>query len=428
MSIKWGPNRFREGIPASTLLVGFWQAQRLVVQALWLVLVARILGPGEFGKFAGLIGLATTLGGISGLGFGLVMFQDAVRNHSVLGDRWRTAMLVTILSGIALTLGFLVVGPTLTASNAPLTALVAVAIAELIAFPVTSASTFAFAAHVRMGWSAALPALMAYARLAATAAIWALFEHPTMLHIAIAHVVASCMTSLFSVAAVAGVLRPPPGRIRLEMRAFREGFGFCSVWAGTSALGSLDKAMALRWGGAEVAGLYSVVYRISAIFAMPIEAMTTSSTPRLFRSFHGGDHERQLVGRLAFVALAYGTVAAGILWCAAPLAPRVFGIEFNGAVAAARAMTLFIPLYGLRVLGGNILLARGLKHMQSVFQVVGVVVMVASGKFLVSEFGLWGCVYTILATEALLCLMVWTTIARAKPRIAAPIPPQMMTN
>jgi O-antigen/teichoic acid export membrane protein len=428
MSIKWRRNRFREGIPASTLLIGFWQAQRLVIQALWLVLVARVLGPGEFGKFAGLIGLATTLGGISGLGFGLVMFQDTVRDHSVLGDRWRTTMLVTLLSGIALTLGYLIVGPTLTASDAPLMALVAVAIAELIAFPVTSASTFAFAAHERMGWSAALPALMAYTRLAATAAVWALFEHPTMVHIAIAHVMASGTTALFSVAAVAGVLKPPLGRIRLEMRAFREGFGFCSVWAGTSALGALDKAMALRWGGAEVAGLYSVVYRVSAIFAMPIEAMTTSSTPRLFRSFHGGDHERKLVGRLALWALAYSAVAGGILWCAAPLAPRVFGIEFMGAVAAARAMTLFIPLYGLRVLGGNILLARGLKHVQSVFQVVGVIVMVFSGKFLVSEFGLWGCVYTILATEAVLCLMVWTTIIRAKPRIAAPIPHQIMTN
>ena len=161
MSIIRGRNRFRDGIPGSTLLVGFWQAQRLVIQAMWLVLVARILGPGEFGKFAGLVGLAATLGGISGLGFGLVMFQDAVRDPSVLGDRWRTTLLVTLLSGIALTLGYLIVGPTLTATSAPLVALVAVAIAELVAFPVTSASTFAFAAHERMGWSAALPTLMA---------------------------------------------------------------------------------------------------------------------------------------------------------------------------------------------------------------------------------------------------------------------------
>ena len=428
MSIIRGRTRFRDGIPGSTLLVGFWQAQRLVIQAMWLVLVARILGPGEFGKFAGLVGLAATLGGISGLGFGLVMFQDAVRDPSVLGDRWRTTLLVTLLSGIALTLGYLIVGPTLTATSAPLMALVAVAIAELVAFPVTSASTFAFAAHERMGWSAALPTLMAYNRLAATAVVWVLFEHPTLLHVAIAHVIASCTTSSFSVAAVAGVLRPPLGRVRLEMRAFRDGFGFCSVWTGTSALSSLDKAMALRWGAGEIAGLYSVVYRVSAIFAMPIEAMTTSSTPRLFRSFHRGNHERRLVGQLALGALAYSVMAGGILWCAAPLAPHVFGIEFMAAVPATRVMTLFIPLYGLRVLGGNILLARGLKHVQSAFQVVGVVVMVVSGKFLISEFGLWGCVYTILATEALLCLMIWTTIVRAKPRIAIPIPHQIVSN
>lgn len=418
MSINWGRNRFREGIPGNTLLVGFWQAQRLVIQALWLVLVARILGPGEFGIFAGLVGLATTLSGISGLGFGLVMFQDAVRDPSVLGDRWRTTLLVALFSGAALTLGYLTAGPSLTATSAPLIVLVAVAISELVAFPVTSASTFAFAAYERMGWSAALPTLMAYNRLAATTAVWVLFEHPTLLHVAIAHVIASCTTSSFSVAAVAGVLRPPAGRVRLEKRTFREGFGFCSVWTGTSALGSLDKAMALRWGGGEVAGLYSVVYRVSAIFAMPIEAMTTSSTPRLFRSFHRGNHEPILIGRLTLWALAYSVMAGGILWYAAPLAPHVFGIEFTDAVPAARTMTLFIPLYGLRVLGSNILLARGMKHVQSAFQFAGVFVMVLSGKLLISKFGLWGCVGTILATEALLCLMIWATIVRAKPRTA----------
>lgn len=421
MSIRWARNKFRGEIQTSTLFVGFWQAQRLVIQALWLVLVARMLGADELGEFAGLVGLATTLGGFSGLGFGLVLFQDAVRDRTVLGDRWRSTMLVTILSGIALSVAFVGAGATLTASQPPLIATLAIALAELIAFPVTAAAAFAFAAHERMGWSAALPALMALARLAASTIVWFSFEQPTMLHVALAHSAASCATALFSVAVVVALLKPAPGHTRVEKREFRLGFRFCSVWAGTSALSSMDKAMALRWGGGEIAGHYSVVYRVSALFAMPIEALTTSATPRLFRSSHAGDHEGRLVDRLALWALAYSAVAAAVLWCLAPFVPLVFGHEFESSVAPIRAMTLFIPLYGLRVLGGNILLARGLVTLQAKLQTAGILGMLASGILLVPRFGLWGCVCAGITTEALLCLMIWTAIKRAsKGSPAAP--------
>lgn len=420
MFIRLARNKFRGEIQQSALFVGFWQANRLVMQALWLVLVARLLGADELGEFAGLVGLATTLGGFSGLGFGLVMFQDAVRDRTILGARWRSTMLVTGLSGIALSVAFVGAGAMLTASQPSLTALLAIALAELIAFPVTAAGAFAFAAHERMGWSAALPALMALARLAASTIVWFSFDQPTMLHVALAHSAASCGTALFSVAVVVALLKPAPGRTRIEKRELSLGFRFCSVGAGTSALSSMDKAMALRWGGGEIAGLYSVVYRVSALFAMPIEVLTTSATPRLFRSSHAGDQERRLVDRLALWALAYSAIAATILWCLAPFAPLVFGHEFEGSVTPIRAMTLFIPLYGLRVLGGNILLARGLAALQAKLQAAGILAMLASGILLVPRFGLWGCVCAGITTEALLCLMIWAAIKRGKGSSSTP--------
>lgn len=399
----------RHRISGNTLLVTFWQAQRLLLQAAWLVLVARLLGPGELGAFVGLIGLATTLGGVSGLGFGLVMFRDTVRDPSAFGDRLRGTLLVTFASGAALGLLFVGIGPLLTASHPALLMLVAVAIAEVVALPVTAAASFAFAAHERMGWSAGLPALLALCRLLAAASVW-LTGTPTMPRLAGAHAIGSSAAATVALAAVVLLLRPASGRAAFRRSDFRDGAAFCFSWAGANALNSLDKTNVLRWGGGEVSGHYSVAYRIAAIFAMPIEAMTTSATPRLFRSGHVGLPEHRFIGRLCAIALGYGLLAAASLWLAAPFAARLFGHGYEEVAAAGRAMALFVPLYGLRVLGANILLAHGRTLRLVAMQMSGIAAMIAIGALLIPALGLRGSIYTILAVETLLGSLIWGSL------------------
>lgn len=417
MSNWWTRHWLQDGIRTRTLFTGFWQAQRLLIQALWLVLVARILSVRELGEFMGLVGLAATLGGISGLGFGLVLFQDVVRERSVFGDRWRSTLATILLSGLVLGVVFIVAGPVITANAVPAIVLITFALSELIALPLTAASAFAFAAHERMGWSAALPAMLAAARLSASTLVWLWFD-PTVLSIAIAHALASCTAAAVSIVAVTYILRPGPGCLRWRGRDFREGFGFCSVWAGTTALSSLDKVFALRWAGAEVAGHYSVAYRVSAIFAMPIEALTTSATPRLFKSTHAGDTEGRLTKRLFLAAAAYGVLAAAILWSLAPLVPLVFGVQYEEVGYAARVMALFVPLYGLRVLGGNILLSRGQAGLQSRFQILGIVTMIVLGAVLIPRLGLMGSILMTIASEALLCILIWMCVSKGTSPVA----------
>jgi O-antigen/teichoic acid export membrane protein len=414
MSVVPGWRRWTGGIGGGAFFVTFWQAQRVVLQAVWLVLVARLLGAEEFGQLAGLLGLAAGLGGLSGLGYGLVMFRDVVRDRALTGERWRTLRQVTLLSGVVLGLVFVGASQWLGPDRTPFVALASIAVAEMIAFPLTAGGAFAFAAHERMGWSAALPALMAFARLLAMALVWWRLEEVTLLHVAVAHGASSVLTAIASLVLVDRVLRPVPGRLRLAWRHFLEGLGFCWVWAGTSMLGSLDKAIVLRWGGGEVAGLYSVVYRLAAMFAMPIEALTTSASPRLFRAAAPDDDGGRLARRLALAVLAYCALAAVVIWFLAPLVPLLFGAEYQPAVAAVRGMIAFVPLFGLRTLGGNVLLGRGQAALLARFQLVALAVMFGAGVLLVPRYGLWGAVAAAIATEAALCLAVWNAIRRLR--------------
>lgn len=405
--------RLRDGISGNTLLVTFWQTQRLLLQAAWLVLVARLLGPSELGALVGLIGLAITLSGLSGLGLGLVMFRDAVRDFSVFGDRLRTTLAVTLVSSAVLVVLFLGAAPVVTAGETTLAVLVAIAIAELVALPITAVCSFAFAAREKMGWSASLPAVLSLARLLAAGSVW-LMGDPTLMQLVVAHAIASITAGAFALIAVVLLLRPRPGRLEFPLQAFRDGMAYCSSWAGTNALNSLDKTMVLRWGGSEMSGHYSVAYRIAAIFALPLEALTTSATPRLFRTGHQGNTETGLILRLVLASLVYGALAAGVLWLVAPFVAMLFGQGYEKVASTARAMALLVPLYGLRVLGANILLARGKIPRLAALQAISIVLMLALGSILIPAYGLSGSVFTILATETLLCTFIWATVRNTR--------------
>src|SRR5690606_23696933 len=86
----------------NTLLMVFWQALRAGLQAAWAIGLARVLGLNGYGTFAGHAGLATALGALSGVGFGLLMLQEASRDAGAFVPRWRKALWRLVISALLL--------------------------------------------------------------------------------------------------------------------------------------------------------------------------------------------------------------------------------------------------------------------------------------------------------------------------------------
>ncbi len=92
-----------------TSLIALWQLIRAAAQAVWMVLLARALGPADYGQLAGLAGLATTIGALSGIGLGLLMLQQASRDRTTFTRTWANALALTVASGLGLTLAYPVI-------------------------------------------------------------------------------------------------------------------------------------------------------------------------------------------------------------------------------------------------------------------------------------------------------------------------------
>ena len=404
----------RGGLARDTARVAFWQAMRIGGQAAWVVLLARLLGPQGYGTFVGVAGLATAVGGFTGLGLGLVMLQDVAREPALFGARWRTALTVCIGSGVVLALLFVGLARWVVGPGVPLEVLVALALSELLLFPLVSVAAFAFSARQRMGIAAALPAVVAVGRVVAALAFGWLTPQRTLQAYVAFHTGTMLLCAGLAWAWVRLALKPSPEPFRLTKRELGEGLGFSVVWMVGNALFSLDKTLVLRLAGAEIAGLYAVTYRFAAVLALPVDALTMAAGPRLFR--HGGGTQRQpgLIPRLVISALLYTLVAGMALWVMTGVLPWLLGPGFRPAVAAARWMALFVPCYGLRLLGSNVLMASDCKTLRAAIEGCGLVVLVLLAFCWLPAYGLTGAVAMICVTEGLLALAVWTVIWRRR--------------
>lgn len=407
----------RQGLAGDTGRVAFWQAMRIGGQALWVILIARLLGPHGYGTFVGVAGLATTLGGFTGLGMGLVMLQDTARDPGLFDRRWSQALGACVASGCVLAIAFGLIAPRLLA-NVPALIVAALGVSELLFFPLVSVAAFAFSARGRMGTAAAMPALTALGRVLAAAAFWAFAAHRLETYVWL-HVTATLTCALVALAMVRQQCRPHPASLRLSRREVREGVGFSAVWMVGNALSSLDKTLVLRLAGAEIAGLYAAVYRLATVLALPIEAMTMAAGPRLFR--HGGGQAQPgLIARLVGFTLACSVLAGIVLWWSAALLPWLLGETFRPAVAAARWMVIFVPCYGLRLLGSNILMASNAKTWRVLIEGAGLACLLLFALLWLPRYGLYGAVAMICMSEGLLAIAVWLALWRISLGARAP--------
>src|SRR5690348_2958119 len=221
----------RLAIPSSvlvrnTVLATGWQGIRVALQAVWVVLLARAVGPGDYGSFAGMAGLAAAMGSLTGLGFGMLMVQDASRDREHFSSAWKRAFRMTLISGFALWAIYMIVAPLLFRTHMSLWSYAAIGLPELICFPVTIVAAYAFQLHERMGWAGALFTLITIGNLIAVTAFLLATPAKMLAFYLPFHAVGSILAAGCAVALVIRLLAPSTAAFSLTRRDMREGFGF----------------------------------------------------------------------------------------------------------------------------------------------------------------------------------------------------------
>lgn len=396
----------------NTVLMVFWQALRAGLQAVWAIGLARALGLGGYGTFAGLAGLATALGALSGIGFGLVMLQAASRDSGEFPLQWRKALWRLLGSSIALGVVYVTLAVTWLDSPVAITALLAIAGPELLLAPLLTLASYAFQAHDRMGWAGAMYALGPLGNVVALVVCVSLAAPVNLSGYLYWHVLLGAGATGLALLAVARLLRPGWAPAAAVAGEYAEASGFLAMRVVDTGLGTLDKSLVYRLAGAEVAGHYTAAYRLAALIALPAVSLAISAAPKLFRRLGSADEQARFLRRLAGAGVGLGLVSIPVAWTLSFALPWLFGAEFAHAAELARLNCLFPALLGLSALGCTMLMARGRKRIRIGMQLGALLLLLVLMVAWVPAFAGAGAVLALGTTYLLLVVALWWSLWR----------------
>jgi O-antigen/teichoic acid export membrane protein len=395
ISIAKGP--IARGTVRTSLVLGL----RLVVQAGTLLLVARLLGPREYGAFAGVAALAVMLGTLATFGTNVVLLSEVSREPARRERVLLYAVPLTLVCGGALLLVYLLICVfALRATGVAFTVLIAIGAAEMLLqslFSLPAAEHLALGRTARSQLLTILPLIL---RLAVAAAVLLLRPASPLT----AYGYGYFCSSLIALVIATATMPAPWPRLRLwrlpngtELRA-AVGYGVINITATTPA--ELDKTLATKLLPLETSGLYAAGARVIGALTLPVIAMLLSALPRLFREGQDrSEHVARLLRWLFAAAFGYSVALAVILWFIAPVFVWLFGPKYQGIEHAIHWLTLAVPGMALRMAAGSMLMAMGRPWMRAGFEITGLLVLLVSSMLLAPHLGLPGMVLALVSME-----------------------------
>lgn len=403
--------RLGSTVARGALAMTFWQSVRVGAQALWMVAIARALGATGYGTFAGAAGLASAIGSLTGMGFGLLLLQDVTRTPHVFPESWRRANAAFLITGALLWILYTTVAPWVFHNTAPAWQYAAIGLPEIILFPQAILASYAFQTHERMSVAGAIYALVPAGNLLAAAGFLIFSSEYTLGKYLPWHVASSVIAAVAGRSCVTKILRPGRASLSLTRRDLQESLGFSLMRVIDTALVSVDKTLVLRLAGAEIAGWYTAAFRLASVLAIPVSALAMAALPRLFRE-SGGTGSRRVIGILFTTSLIGGTLGAAAMLAGSWLLPWILGPGFAGAAHAARALCMTPLLIGLCATGANILVTSDRRRARTLAQGTGLVALFTLAMIFIPRYGIAGAAVMLQGALGFTASLLWMMVYR----------------
>lgn len=383
---------------------------RLLIQVAMLFLLARYLGPAQFGAFAGVAALAVGLGTLSSFGLGFVVLAETARSPAAAPQVVSKAAGATVLSAAILAPAYVLLNEVLLGGPAGLPIVLLVAVSEFLLMPWLLLLVYWLQGLGRVAGGQLLVLLPLGLRLSGLTALAFWMPESRLIDYAVVYATANLAGLLLAVWWVRSLL---PIRPRWPGLGFlRQGVGYAVMNFTAVNPTELDKSLALRLLGGHDAGLYALASRSLAFVTLPVAALVLSVQPRILaRATEPSQGVGRLIALTVGLSFGFGCLAGAALYVAAPpLIAWAMGDGFDGIAKATGLVALIAPFLTARIAGGGILQALRAPWLRTGIELTGLINLLVLAFALAPGLGLAGVVYAVLASEALTALASALTI------------------
>ena len=398
-------------------------AVRMLLQAVYFILIARSLGPGQYGIFVGAISLIAVLAPFSTWGTGNLLIRNVARRKDSFGDSWGTALFVTCVSGSLLLVVVIAVSHFIFSHRAPLTLILLTGLSDLVLASIVGLASQAYQAFEMLGRTAGVAIVLAGCRAIGALLMVFSISHPNAESWAVLYLISTCISAGYVWFTVCRRLGYPKFSRIISIADVRQGFYFSVGLSSQSVYNNIDKTMLVRLATADAAGIYATAYRIIDLSFQPIAALLYSTYARFFQHGLEGIHgTAKYAKRLLPFAMGYGILAGIALFLSAPLLPLVLGRAYVGADDVLRWLSPLIMFRAAHYLLSDALTGANFQGLRSIIQVGIAVFNIALDFWLIPAYSWRGAAWASLASDGLLAIVMYAAVVLLRTS-ANPIAP-----
>jgi O-antigen/teichoic acid export membrane protein len=381
---------------------------RLLIQAGYFIVIARCLGPGQYGGFVAATALAGLISPFVDWGSGNLMIKNVARNKALFAECWGNGLMVTLVSGIVLGVVVLFTSIVLLPRSIPLFAILCISVSDLVFVKFLDMAAYAFQSLEMLSHNAHLNVLVSSTRLIGIVALAIVLPHPTIRDWSAVYLAGSAVAAAIAVVWVNIRLGRPKlalGRIRGE--SF-EGLMFSISLSAFSIYTDIDKTMLARLGSLEATGIYTAAYRLIDVAFIPVKALLNAAYPGFFRNGVDGirgtlRYSRRLMLRI----LPYSVFAFAALLIGASLVPRILGPDYAKVTEALRWLSLLPLLKTVHFFAADALTGAGYQGVRITAQIGIAIFNVLFNLWIIPAYGWRGAAWSSLASDGLLAVVLW---------------------
>lgn len=387
------------------------QVSKVLVQGLYFVLLARLLGPEMFGLFSAVVALVAIVAPFSSAGTNILMVRAVARDSQKAAWAWARALFFTLVGGVLLALLLAALSP-FWLPAASFAVVLAIALADLAGLKLTETAAALWQAKGKSRPLVYWPTLMNLGRLVAVAmAVLWFGDTSDLLLWSILYLAASVPLGLVLAYFTSKRLGDFSGSLGTEWREIRLGLSFSMSSASQTIYNDIDKTMLARLASATDAGIYSAAYRIVDMAYTPIRALAAATYPVYFQEGTRGIRASlALTRRVAPVTVGYAILAGVGLVFLAPLVPLILGPAYESVVDVLPLVAWIILARGLAYLAADALSGADQVGIRTTAQVVVAVASVGLNAILIPSFGLYGAIGSALICQVALVIALWAAV------------------
>lgn len=384
----------------------------ILIKAGYFIIIARILGPGQYGAFAGVVALVAILAPFATFGSGSLLVKNVSRDRSLFRQYWGNCLLLTFTSGSLLALLALGLSSIILSHRVPLMLVLLVSLADLLFARMVDVSVQAFQALEMVAHMARLNVVAGTFRLLGAVIVGVAVSHPTAVVWGIVYVGSSSIGAIWGLTWVSRLLGMPSLAIWRIAPEFAEGCYFSVSQSAQSIYNDIDKTMLTRLGSLDAVGIYAAAYRLIDAGFIPIRSLLYAAYPRFFQ--HGATgisgstrYARRLLPRSG----GYGLLACTALMVFAPVVPKFLGKEYLTTVEAVRWLAPIIFFRSIHYFLADSLTGAGHQGKRTAMQAGVALLNVALNLWLIPLYSWRGAAWASLASDGSLMVGLFIIIA-----------------